>query len=183
VRELEDLRKDERSRRAVEVAERYAEGAADRAALEAAAHEAFHTPRDRPCAAHFAALATTKESAWEAAWDASWEAALAAGPGDAFDPAREHQARVLRAVLAPPAPPVLDPTLRTWHDGCVVKMARTIRAERRFGDLPILADALEEAGCSDEALLTCRVNVPCLRTCWVVDLLAAEEPAVLADAT
>jgi hypothetical protein len=175
VREIEHRLKDDRSRRAVTAAEQFAEGAADRAALEAAARGAERATQDDPRTAHFAALATAKADAWTAAWDASWEAALVAGPGDAFNPVRERQASLLRAVLEPPTPPSLDPAWRTWNDGCLVKMARTIRDERRYSDLPILADALQDAGCNDEALLACRVNAPALRGCWVVDLLATEE--------
>jgi hypothetical protein len=38
--------------------------------------------------------------------------------------------------------------------------------------MPILADALQDAGCEDEALLShCRGDSPHVRGCWVVDLL------------
>ena len=44
--------------------------------------------------------------------------------------------------------------------------------ERRFGDMPILADSLEEAGCQDaDILYHCRGTGPHVRGCWVVDLL------------
>ena len=44
--------------------------------------------------------------------------------------------------------------------------------ERRFEDLPILADALEEAGCDDEDILGhCRSDGEHVRGCWAVDLL------------
>jgi hypothetical protein len=53
-----------------------------------------------------------------------------------------------------------------------VKLAQTIYLERRFVDLPILADALEEAGCNDpEILAHCRAAGPHFRGCWVIDLL------------
>ena len=41
----------------------------------------------------------------------------------------------------------------TWNDGCLPKMANAIVDEKRFDDLPILADALEEAGCTYVDLL------------------------------
>jgi hypothetical protein len=51
-------------------------------------------------------------------------------------------------------------------------MARAAYVERHFGDLPILADALEEAGCADAAILAhCRSGGAHVRGCWVVDLL------------
>src|SRR5437588_522811 len=49
-------------------------------------------------------------------------------------------------------------------------LARAAYDERRFGDLPVLADALEEAGCTDEAILAhCRGRGPHARGCWVLD--------------
>src|SRR5262249_44543161 len=44
--------------------------------------------------------------------------------------------------------PQFDLDCLTWSDGLVVKMARTIYDEHRFSELPVLADALEEAGCA-----------------------------------
>ena len=51
------------------------------------------------------------------------------------------------------------------------------RAEdREFGRLPVLADALEEAGCTTEAILShCRQPGEHVRGCWVVDLLTGRE--------
>jgi hypothetical protein len=59
------------------------------------------------------------------------------------------------------------------HDrGAVRNLARVIREEARFADLPILGDALEDAGCADEQILAhCRESVGHARGCWVVDLL------------
>jgi hypothetical protein len=38
--------------------------------------------------------------------------------------------------------------------------------------MPVLADALEEAGCADEALLAhCRADGPHARGCWALDAL------------
>jgi hypothetical protein len=67
--------------------------------------------------------------------------------------------------------PVRLPWL-TWNGGCVPRLARAIYDQRRFGDLPILADALEEAGCQEEALLGhCRSAHEYVRGCWALDLL------------
>jgi hypothetical protein len=47
---------------------------------------------------------------------------------------------------------------------------------RDFTDMPILADALEEAGCTDSNILMhCRGPGPHVRGCWVVDLLLGKE--------
>ncbi len=66
-----------------------------------------------------------------------------------------------------------------WHDATLPKLAQAIYDER---DLPsghldttrmaILADALEDAGCTDETILShCCGAGPHVRGCWVVDLL------------
>jgi hypothetical protein len=55
-------------------------------------------------------------------------------------------------------------------------LAREIDQRCRFQELPILADALEEAGCQDEAILThCRAPAEHVRGCWVVDALLVKE--------
>jgi hypothetical protein len=57
------------------------------------------------------------------------------------------------------------------HEG-VLPLARSIYAERSFSEMPILADALEEAGCTDEVLLEhCREPGEHVRGCWVMDAI------------
>src|SRR5262249_31205697 len=66
----------------------------------------------------------------------------------------------------------IDPSWLTRNGGAAPKMAEVIGAERRWEDLPILADALEEAGCTHaEMLAHCRAGARHARRCWVVDLL------------
>ena len=51
------------------------------------------------------------------------------------------------------------------------RLAESIYEERTFDDLPILGDALEEAGCTDPTILDhCRSGEH-VRGCWVVDLV------------
>jgi hypothetical protein len=65
--------------------------------------------------------------------------------------------------------------VREWlacHDSAVRQLAQSIYAERRFEDLPYLADALEDAGCTELALLEhLRGPGEHVRGCWVVDLI------------
>ncbi len=64
------------------------------------------------------------------------------------------------------------PSVLTWSNGTVQRLAHAIYTDRRFQDLPILADALEDAGCTDADILNhCREPGPHARGCWVVDLL------------
>ena len=66
----------------------------------------------------------------------------------------------------------LDPAWLSWHDGLLVSMARQMYESRDFTDMPILADALEEAGCTDQDILGhCRSRSEHVRGCWVVDLV------------
>ncbi len=80
---------------------------------------------------------------------------------------------LLREVFGNPFRPlVLDPAWLAWNEGTVARTARVLYKERRFRDLPILADALEEAGCTDTDILDhCRAPREHVRGCWVVDAL------------
>lgn len=59
-----------------------------------------------------------------------------------------------------------------WFTSTVRDLARTIYDTREFTAMPILADAMQDAGCDDEQILThCRANKPHARGCWVVDTI------------
>ncbi len=59
-----------------------------------------------------------------------------------------------------------------WITSTVESLARTIYEDRAFDRMPILADAMEEAGCDNaEILQHCREPGVHVRGCWVVDLL------------
>jgi hypothetical protein len=59
-----------------------------------------------------------------------------------------------------------------WNDGVVPCLARSVYEEGAFERLPVLADALEDAGCRHEPLLGhLRGPGPHVRGCWAVDLL------------
>jgi hypothetical protein len=63
----------------------------------------------------------------------------------------------------------LDPA---WLTDPVVALARTTYRERKWDLMPILGDALEEAGCTDETILHhCRGKNRHARGCWLLDLL------------
>ena len=86
-------------------------------------------------------------------------------------PERPRQCDLLRCIFGPPhfRPEALDPA---WMSSTVKRLAEAIYETRDFSRLPILADALEEAGCADAEILThCRQQGPHVRGCWVVDLV------------
>jgi hypothetical protein len=73
--------------------------------------------------------------------------------------------------------PFRTPTFVTdWLTSTVVSLARGIYHERAFDRMPLLMDALMDAGCADEAVLEhCRGPKKHVRGCWVIDLLLAKE--------
>jgi hypothetical protein len=88
--------------------------------------------------------------------------------------AAAFQVRLLREVFGCPFPPVTLPA--SLLTPTVVQLAQVIYDGRHFGDMPILADALEEAGCDNQEVLThCRSEGPHTRGCWVVDLVLRKE--------
>jgi hypothetical protein len=57
-----------------------------------------------------------------------------------------------------------------WRSVNVIDVARRMYATKDFSAMPVLADALEDAGCIDEAVLEhCRESCEHVRGCWVVD--------------
>jgi hypothetical protein len=93
------------------------------------------------------------------------------GPPLTGDPVeRVAQAALLRCIFGNPFRPVMaDPA---WLTSTVTALARGIYADRAFDRLPILADALQDAGCDHAGILAhCRGAGPHARGCWVVDLI------------
>ena len=86
------------------------------------------------------------------------------------DAERNAQAKLVRCIFVNPFRPVtLDPA---WRTSTVVALARGIYDDRAFDRLPILADALQDAGCDNDDILNhCRGDGPHARGCWVVDLV------------
>jgi hypothetical protein len=82
---------------------------------------------------------------------------------------------LLRDIFGNPFRPVrFDPE---WRTGDAVALARAMYDSRDFSAMPILADALQDAGCaSDDILNHCRdTSLTHVRGCWVVDLVLGRE--------
>lgn len=208
-RRIWDLLVDERSRQAVEVAERYADGLASeeqRQAAESAAWDAADAILTKPAvgAARLRRtdptgllLAKGQVRQWRYAAHAAIEAVggdveaamdevIRAATEEAFYSGLEWAARaagpaarlrLLRDIFGNPfRPPVVRPAWLAWNDGTVRKLAAAVYENRRFEDLPILADALEEAGCDDAGMLAhCHGGGEHVPGCWVVDQLLERE--------
>jgi hypothetical protein len=205
---------DERSRRGVEVAERFADGlvtqaeaeAAGNAAAEVSGYDLLGIPAEVGWRAVIAApyLLPLPAEAWQlrAVWeyvavaleaeqlvkegatpemleawaDQSVESGRAMG-WTAIDP-DAIIASILREVIGPvPFRRVLlEPAILLWNGGTIPSMAQGIYDNQTFDGLPLLGDALEEAGCTDAGLLGhLRGPGPHVRGCWVLDLLTGRE--------
>jgi hypothetical protein len=96
-----------------------------------------------------------------------------------LDPGDFHRAwginldpALIRDLFNPFRAGTADPTWLCWNGGIVVKLVQSIYDNRRFEDMPVLADALEEAGCDNQEILShCRGGGPHARGCWLLDML------------
>ena len=69
-----------------------------------------------------------------------------------------------------------DPAWLAWGGGTVKAMAERVEEGQAFGLLPLLGDALEEAGCTSEDVLEhCRGAEPHVQNCWVIRMLLARD--------
>jgi hypothetical protein len=144
---------------AVESAERYADGQIRFEEMTAAAAEAWHELAQKVCRSEAGRAAST--------------AALYAGGWVMAAPERVKQAAVLRDIVGNPFHPIaLATAWKQWQGGLIVALAQRVYEERAFDHLPILADALEEAGCDNPEILGhLRGPGPHTRGCWAVDLV------------
>jgi hypothetical protein len=86
----------------------------------------------------------------------------------------KFQSSVIRCIFGNPFRPVsFSPE---WRTDTALTLARQMYESRDLYALPILADALQDAGCdSAEILDHCRGPGPHVRGCWVVDLVLGKE--------
>jgi hypothetical protein len=187
-RHIWTLLTDERSRKAVEVTEQFIDGFAGDDEFQVAglasldARNAVKPNRNNREEAHIHRIAAnavweTARSEIATAAQESAEAATWAGRASTLSEAATYQPLLLRCIFGNPFRPTRpDPAWLAWNGGTAVKLARAIYDERAFDRLPILADALEEAGCTDADILShCRGEGPHVRGCWVVDLILGKQ--------
>src|SRR5262249_30428700 len=179
VRRVAHLLEDERSRQALAVAERFAEGLASEEELRAAGDAADSAANDAMTSAHPTATSDAATNAAFAALNSTLPAALTAAEYAAANCASavyhahrvaaavsrqaEHSAhcRLLREIFGNPFRPArVDSAWLVWKDGTIPRIARAIYDDcsSPSGTLDpvrvlVLADALEDAGCTDSDLL------------------------------
>jgi hypothetical protein len=197
---------DSRSREGVEVAERYADGNATSEELgravcgaEQAAREIGRRRRSRKVTLDLhRARQAAAERALEAAGNTGfWASGFARWTLDPRDCKAEREATApapmllllprrgrngLYRCLAHLVRDIFGNPFRSvtfsaaWRTDTAVSLAQHIYECREFSTLPILADALQDAGCDDDQILVhCRSPGPHVRGCWLVDLVLAKE--------
>jgi len=193
-RRLWHLLKDERSRNAVEVAEEMADGRATRSDPHQVSKHSYHAWMDKIHQRLNGPQSPEEELAVPAALDPERAAGtvyrcleairfapaggifeLVRNPNAMFYPATEPEAaaqslllrdifgpRFFRAVTINPA----------WLTSTVVSLGQAIYDERAFDHMPVLADALEESGCTNQEMLAhCRGGSEHVRGCWLIDVI------------
>jgi hypothetical protein len=198
-RHVWDLLLDEQSRQAVNAAEQYADGLishdarilihdAARAARKAIKKEApqkgyspcFNAARAAECVVEGSLESLTAAIGWVSTAVGN-QAVPVPADGD-FDDAYEavwhfqmfYLCPVIRCIFGNPFRPVSPEASRLTSN--VVNLAHEIYDDRAFDRLPILADALERAGCTDNDIIGhCRQPGEHVRGCWVVDMLLGQE--------
>jgi hypothetical protein len=174
---------DDDLRRVVELAEGYTDGRASFADMTAAAR-VLPWPRDGVAWSNAnAARDTAHREAWLAlscvpssvlqtttgGLKLGWES-FHVRPREEWETCRDTMAAVIRDVFGNPFRRVSF--AKGWRTATAVGLARGMYESRDFGAMPILADALEEAGCDDpDVLAHCRSGGRHVRGCWVVDLV------------
>jgi len=187
------------ARRAIEAAERFAAGAITAAELKTIRQQALARPgtpkgEDIPQLARQEALAAVghvsqvgKQTCWGSvrlaarsaveavAHGPTWAAAAISDRVDVCDRLRQGerraQADLLRDIFPNPFSPPITPD-PAWQTPLILDLARRITDEGDIAGLPILADALEEAGCDNHEILDhLRSPGPHVRGCRAVDLI------------
>jgi hypothetical protein len=170
--------------RAVEVAEQFADGSAGKSELEKAmralqpATMGGYMPNDPGAQARTAAcmaIETVSAQALVAAEGMLMFPLPLAGYRGSSNEANALIADLLRDIFGNPfRKEAFD---KKWRTDTAVSLARQMYESRDFGAMPILADALQDAGCDNEDILShCRdANTTHVRGCWVVDLVLGKE--------
>jgi hypothetical protein len=183
-------------RDAVEVAERFADGAAGVDELQAAYTAAGaglipgiypDSPRKHIAAAESVAALPLynwgpRQHTVAAVRHEAFRQALEGGrrhlPPGLEKAERAAQASLLRDIFGNPfwAKPGIEAAWLSWNGGTVRLLAGDAYARRAFEEMGVLADALEEAGCSDPDLLGhLRGQGPHAKGCWALDAIMGRE--------
>jgi hypothetical protein len=166
--------------REINIGERYADGLVNAGEVHQVTAPEYLF--DAPMAQRMARYLTGPDS-WTAAmtafaWAAGQKRTFIGSVLYARPQELDFHVALLHEVFGPlPFRPVaIDPIWLRWNWGTVPAIAGHVYDDRVFQDLPILADALTDAGCDNQEMIDhCRSGGPHVRGCWVVDLLLGKE--------
>ena len=115
------------------------------------------------------------DSAWTAAYEGAVRSHEKSPTSEKKHKGTQFQLATLRDIFGNPFRPVAFAP--AWRTSDVLLLARGIYDERAFDRMPILADALQDAGCTNEDILShCRdASAAHVRGCWVVDHVLGKE--------
>src|SRR5262245_3491657 len=154
-RELWDIMTDRRCRAAVEVSERFADGEITAEQLLAARDAVRWRSKESVGYLAYVSASDPPVNVCGVVWRVTRKRE-GINPEQEADFYRKREARdvaLLREVVGNPFRPVsLAPAVLAWEDGIVSRVTEGIYRERAFDRLPILADALQDAGACDEAI-------------------------------
>ena len=154
-------------KQAIEVGERYADGTATREEFLAARKPGYGLYSDATAAVNCAIELYQEPLDPRHTW--KWAAAASTDAPAAW----KIQSQILRCLFCPFRPVAFAPE---WRTDTAVTLARTMYASREFSAMPILADALQDAGCDNTDILShCRSEGTHVRGCWVIDLVLGKE--------
>jgi hypothetical protein len=172
----------EHTREALQVCERYVERRATNGERARARREVLWGGRPRGDAEYAAYWATAAPTDITPAASASVpnlvRRVIARARGEeAGKSAQREFTRLLREIFPNPFRDVrIEKAWLRWSDGAARRVAETINDEGDFARAPVLADALEEAGCADERILAhLRGPSPHARGCWVIDAVLGKK--------
>ena len=180
VREVSDLLFDERSKNAVDVAERFADGLASEEELDNANSAAWTT-----------ANSVAMDAAWSVAWAAYYTTSVAYNAASnaayysarflrdrtesasacyaEYDAAKEKQQLFLNDITDKPNI-IISPESLAWNNQTLSKLATQIYNNKQFEDMSILADALQDANATTQFIQHCYKPVH-IKGCWLIDIL------------
>jgi hypothetical protein len=173
---------DESCREAVRAAEQYADGLLPEEELRSWANAAL-AGRNLPRGVLLDSLRSLARAAAAVTWVERFSPAMAREAADDIlrmphywevSAEQSAQADLLRDLFGflPFRPVSLPAGIPAWNDYTVAGLAQAIYYDRAFEQLPILADALEDAGCTvPDILQHCRSGGEHVRGCWVLDLI------------
>jgi hypothetical protein len=182
---------DERSRRAVEVAERIADEAvpedevveSSRLALAAfgqSGGRAAHCSIEKDSRSGGISRLGPHSPLVRAMWTATFTTEVVqlakekSRWHEVYKQEGKQQTPLVRDIFGNPFRPITFDT--SWLTSSVIALAKQMYESRDFSAMPILADALQDAGCdSDEILNHCRGGSANVRGCWLVDYLLGKE--------